>query len=71
VTHRRFDLIRQEDPSGVSGVGRVAEGVQFTDGKVVLRWLSGAASTVVWDRLEDAITIHGHQGRTRVVFLDH
>ena len=36
---RVFHLLRDEDPSGVSGVGRVAVGVVFPSGKVVLEWL--------------------------------
>jgi len=36
---RMVQLMRDEDPSGVSGVGRVAVGVVFPSGKVVLEWL--------------------------------
>jgi hypothetical protein len=38
-TLRVFQLMRDEDVSGVSGVGRVAVGVVFPSGKVVLEWL--------------------------------
>jgi hypothetical protein len=69
--HRRFDLIRSADPSGISGVGRVAEGVMFSDGAVVLRWAGETPSTVVWASLEDAMKVHGHNGATQAVFLDH
>ena len=31
---RRFHFIREKDASGVSGVGKVAEGVIFSNGKV-------------------------------------
>lgn len=68
---RRFTLVRDEDVSGVSGTGVVAEGVEFTNGKVVVRWLSERASTVVWDTLADAEAIHGHGGKTKVVWLDN
>jgi hypothetical protein len=67
---RLFFLVRDEDVSGVSGIGVVAEGVEFSDGKVVIRWRGvHSCSTVVWDSLEDAIAIHGHDGRTRVEWL--
>jgi hypothetical protein len=64
-----FLLVREEDVSGVSGTGVVAEGVQFSDGKVALRWRGDKASTVVWDSIEDAMAIHGHDGKTRVDWL--
>ena len=69
--HRRFVLFRNEDVTGVSGTGVVAEGVQFRDGKVVLRWCVGEhRSTVNWDSIEAVDAIHGHDGRTRIVWLD-
>jgi hypothetical protein len=66
-----FELHRQVDHTGVSGTGIVAEGVQFGDGRVAMRWTwSEHASTVVWDSVDDAMKIHGHDGATRVVWLD-
>lgn len=67
---RRFELHRDQDVSGVSGLGVVAEGVQFTDGRCVYRWLSGVATTNVADCLEHIVDIHGHGGATRVVWID-
>ena len=67
---RPFKLIRHTDVTGVSGTGFVAEGVQFSDGRVALRWTGSAhASTVIWDSIEDAIAIHGHDGATEVVWI--
>lgn len=65
---RPFLLIRDEDETGISGTGVVAEGVEFLDGRVVLRWQTRNAhhSTVVWDDIEDVLAIHGHNGKTRV-----
>lgn len=66
---RTFHLERTEDVSGVSGTGLVAEGVVFSDGKVVLRWTVGQyRSTVVWESIEAALEIHGHDGRTQAIF---
>lgn len=67
---RVFTLIRYQDVTGVSGDGMVAHGVQFADGTVVLRWNGEHASTVVWGSLDDAMAIHGHDGLTRVAWLD-
>lgn len=66
----RFQLERDTDLSGVSGLGIVAEGVQFTDGRCALRWLSDKASTALYDNTEDLLAIHGHNGATRLVWLD-
>jgi hypothetical protein len=67
---RRFHLQRDEDATGVSGCGVVAEGVQFTDGHCAMRWLTDTASTALYDSADDIERIHGHEGRTRVVWLD-
>ena len=68
---KRFHLVRTEDQTGVSGTGVVAEGTVFTDGTVALRWRGPHSSTVVWASLASAIAVHGHEGRTQAVFLDH
>ena len=67
---RRFVLRRIEDVSGVSGVGIVAEGVVFSDGKVSLHWTVTLKSTAVYDSIEDLEAIHGHNGATRVEWID-
>jgi hypothetical protein len=70
MSPRRFRLIRHHDVSGVSGTGPVAEGVQFTDGAVALRWYGDYPTTTVWDAIESVIAIHGHAGATEVEWLD-
>jgi hypothetical protein len=55
---RSFTLERGNDESGVSGTGIVLEGVEFSDGKVVVRWLGEHCSTVVWDSFEEFWHIH-------------
>ena len=67
---RRFYLSRRVDVTGTSGDGLVAEGIEFSDGTVVLRWLSGTPSTVIYHRLDDAIKVHGHDGQTVIVWRD-
>lgn len=63
---RTFYLDRKTDLSEVSGTGRVAEGAQFSDGTVVMRWLSGTPTTTIFDSIDDLIHIHGHGGATEV-----
>lgn len=67
---RRFWLQRDEDVSDVSGTGVVAEGVEFSDGTCAMRWLTATASTALYASVGDITTIHGHGGRTRVVWVD-
>lgn len=67
---KRFQLMRHVDHSGSSGTGVVAEGVEFTDGVCVMRWLTQHRSTCVYECLADLITIHGHHGDTEVQWVD-
>jgi hypothetical protein len=67
---RLFNLVRTEDVSGSSGTGVVAQGVEFDDGHAVMRWLTDTASTAIYSSVEDIVTIHGHEGRTTVEFLE-
>jgi hypothetical protein len=66
---RLFVLRRDRDVTGVSGPGDVADGVQWPDGSVVLRWRE-RPSTSVWDSLDLMLSVHGHDGATRVVWAD-
>ncbi len=63
-----FDLIRAHDSSGVSGDGRVAEGVEFENGKVAMCWLGAMASVNLYDSIDHVRAIHGHGGSTEVVY---
>lgn len=67
---RRFVLDRREDPSGVSGTGVVANGVQWPDGAVSLRWLGEDPAFANWDSIEAVERVHGHNGLTVVEWLD-
>jgi hypothetical protein len=64
-------MVRHSDPSGVSGVGLVAYGVQFDDGHVAVRWVSGSPSTSLWDSVDDLMAVHGHRGATVLHWIDH
>lgn len=67
---RKFILERDVDVSGVSGTGVVAEGVEFSDGTVALRWTSANPTSVVFhdNGIDSVRQIHGHDGKTRIVF---
>lgn len=65
---RLFHLQRDKDSTGISGTGKIAEGVLFPSGKVVLQWLTGTPSVTVFDSMEDMVKVHGHGGNTKVIF---
>ncbi len=65
---KQFHLVRNEDESGVSGTGHVAEGTMFSNGWCVLRWLSEHPGLEFFLRIEDLEAVHGHGGKTKVVF---
>ena len=69
---RRFYLQRGEDISGMSGTGKVAEGVEWSNGRVAVIWLSSSPSTGQYDSVTALETIHSHNGRhdTKIVWVD-
>jgi hypothetical protein len=67
---RLFHLVRHADVSGVSGTGTVAEGVEWSDGAVALRWWGRWPATSAWEGGLDAVlAVHGHGGATVVRWL--
>jgi len=67
---RNFVLERDEDETGISGTGVVAEGVEFSDGQIAMNWIVGDfRSVVIWSQGISAVeAIHGHSGKTRIVW---
>lgn len=65
---KQFWLERREDVSGTSGTGRVAEGVVFANGWCALHWLGKLTSVAFYQSIEELEAIHGHGGKTRVVY---
>lgn len=72
IAMRRFVLKRDEDESGMSGVGIVAEGTEFSGGKVVLQFRSHVQSITVYDSIKAVKEIHGHADSktTKIVWID-
>lgn len=78
---RRFELVRYEDQTGVSGEGVVAVGVEWPDGAVSMQWLNagndqletdnnGMAYKPPTDGVDATTEVHGHDGRTELRWLD-
>jgi hypothetical protein len=70
IDSRLFVLDRVEDQSGISGTGVVAEGIEFSDGTVVMRWRTHIKSTSIYESVRAVEAIHGHGGRTRIRFIE-
>lgn len=67
---RRFHLHRREDETGISGTGHIAEGVQYRNGWVSMIWLTKFFSLVTYPDIESVERIHGHGGKTVIVWDD-
>ena len=67
---RLFELHRDVDSSGVSGTGVVAQGVEFDSGQCAMTWLTEWNSVAVYPDIATLEAIHGHNGNTRVVFVE-
>lgn len=67
---RKGEVVRYKDFSGVSGVGVVAQIVQFSNGKIVLGWLGDFPTTNQFDSLEHFFAINGHNGATVIHWDD-
>lgn len=66
----RLRLRRNQDETGISGTGIVAEGVQFSNGYCALTWLTPMHSVAVYPNTTQLEAIHGHNGRTLIEFID-
>ena len=71
IAARRFQLVRDVDVTGVSGTGRVTEGLEFSDGQVAMRWLTSVSSIAFYHSIGDVLHIHGHDGNTRLEWIDN
>jgi hypothetical protein len=69
---KRFYLVRKVDKTGVSGCGKVAQGIQFSDGSCVLKWLSTVPSTNIYHSVVEMEYIHTHHGDglTKIEWVD-
>lgn len=69
---RRFYMKRDEDVSGVSGTGRVADGVEFENGLCAVTWKSEYPSVTIYQSITVVEKVHTHKGKdkTRLVWVD-
>lgn len=67
---RRFQLVRDEDETGISGTGVVAEGMEFSNGMCAMCWLTAMHSVAVYPNIRQLEAIHGHNGRARITWIE-
>lgn len=68
MTMRRFTMYRRDvaqhgkhDENQMNDESEPQfEGVEFSDGKVAVRWLTAKRSVSIWDSIDDMLAIHGH-----------
>lgn len=68
---RLFLLVRREDVSGVSGVGVVAEGIEFANGTCIMLWRRQPYNMGIYRSSNALLETHGHDGRTSIKWMDH
>jgi hypothetical protein len=67
---KRFYLYRIIDETGISGIGVIAEGVEFSNGVAILSWVTTPGSTGMYNSTTDLLLIHGHGGKTIIEWID-
>lgn len=57
---KTFHIIRNHDESGISGTGKVLEGVVFEDGTTVIRWCTkhNPNSTAIYNEFKHFKHLH-------------
>lgn len=65
-----FYLQRNQDVSGNSGTGIVAEGVEFSNRWCILSWLVKPYSEFWYPTVQDIENIHSHGGLTQIIWDD-
>ncbi len=71
VKVRRFYLDRVIDESGMSGLGKVSEGVVLPNGVAIMWWLVPPHSVQMYQSINDLHFIHKHGKRntTKLVWV--
>jgi hypothetical protein len=67
---KKFCLFREVDETGVSGTGRVAEGIIFSNGWCAMTWLTENTSVAFYPDIKTLESIHGHHGHTKIIYED-
>lgn len=64
-----FALIRHVDVTGISGIGKIAVGVEWPDGTCTMFWL-GTKTHGFYHDMEQIMQIHCYSGNAHVEFTN-
>lgn len=67
---RRFEIRTDMTLGALAHNCRIAQGCQFSDATVAVRWLNGPHRTILLDSIDDLIAAHCHDGRNHLLWLD-
>ena len=72
VMYRKGDLSKTHDENQVNSSDEPQfEGVIFSDGTVVVKWLTKMSSVSIWKNFDDLMAIHGHpEYDSELIWLD-
>ncbi len=66
---RRFILNRLQDPAGRTGVGHVADGVEFSGGPCVISWRAGGRQLEIYHTI-DSLKKRYDPSQVQIVWID-
>ena len=67
---KHFYLWRKVDETGMSGTGKVAEGVELPNGVCVMWWIVDPYSVVIYKDIKELEHIHSHGRKTTEVIFE-
>ena len=65
---KTFTVVREIDISGLSGIGKVAEGVEFTNGKCIVCWCTEVSSMVIHENIESVNKIMCSHSKSTIIY---
>ena len=67
---RRFKIIREPDPTAIPDVKIVAEGIEFTNGRVCVMWEPKVKTLIHFDSMYEMMSLMADSPTTRVEYID-
>jgi hypothetical protein len=66
---KSFEIIREEDNTGLSGTGKVAEGIEFSNGKCVVCWCSDVSTIVIHENIKSIEIIMLSHSKSKINYI--
>lgn len=67
---RRFKIIREPDPTAIPCEAIVAEGVEFSNGRVAVMWEPRVKTLILFDSMHDMKSLMADSPTTHVEYID-